>query len=370
MKNTVTPILLFCLIVMTIHAAVAQTDSGGDGGSGGRTPPESQSIVPNLTGLSVPEAAAQLNQAGLRLGESGFAAWTAESGGTINTISAQSIEAGGTAEPGAVVDVTVWRAHQAMLIYDDNDLTLRNTSSERLALRRVVFRSMDGSAPTLFDATAWGNRLGAGACVQLWSVARTSGKEVEGCLTLESWLSFTVPDAHFWTGANGTTRFEIVQDGIQRGVCEIATGSCEFYLAPSETRGGIAPDVAEYLTLRYTPAWLQLVNRAGDRWLPTADLEIAGVRVGDAAQFTPALEVAMIGLLAPRQCLIWQVGETMPTKDCDTIAVADVATAFWATGQPFEAGSTVNSGGLMRPCPPAQADRAVVCVLPRLESVE
>ncbi len=50
--------------------------------------------VPDLTGLNVPQAAALLNRAGLKLGAENAAGWTPESGVPQNTIGGQSIPAG------------------------------------------------------------------------------------------------------------------------------------------------------------------------------------------------------------------------------------------------------------------------------------
>src|SRR5690348_12468683 len=82
--------------------------------------------VPDLTGLNVPEAAALLNKNGFALGAENNVGWTADSGQEQNTIKGQSVAAGQTAAPGSAIDVTVLRSPNAMLIYDDNDLSLVN----------------------------------------------------------------------------------------------------------------------------------------------------------------------------------------------------------------------------------------------------
>lgn len=324
-------------------------------------------LVPALTGLSVPEAAAQLNRAGFRLGDVGIEAWFEGMDGTTNTVASQSIDAGSDAAPGIVVDVAVWRSEKAVLIFDDNDITLQNTSAAPLSLRRVAFISLDGQGTTQFDAEDWNrNRLQPGECVQLWSVERIAGKEVDGCASVEKWLSITVPDAHFWTGINDTTAFQVVQDNIQRGTCIITEQQCEFYLALAADRGRIASDVAEYVYLRYTPDWLQLMNRTEDRWLPTTQLMIGGVKAGDTAQYSIVSEVANVMLLAPGQCLLWTRDSSITPEACDTVATASVDAPFWITD--FNVSSEVN--GLPRSCPPAEADKVAVCLLPRLQSPE
>jgi hypothetical protein len=343
--KTLSRIAFFCCLLLSIGRTHAQT------------------AVPALIGLSVPEAAAQLNRAGLRLGEVGWVDWSENTQTLPNTVESQSIAAGETVEPGAAVEITVWRAEKAVVIFDDNDITLINPNSVELSLRRVWFRSLDGEQLTEFDATEWANRLRPNECLQLWSVERVAGKEVEGCPGTTRWISRTVPGAHFWTGANGTTEFEVVQDRVQRGVCEIDAGRCEFYLAPSTTRGGISPDVSEYVYLRYTTDWLQLYNRAADRWLPAADLKIGSIDVGWVEQYTIRMEVASPVLLAPGQCLIWSNDSSAQGEACDVVAAATTE-VFWTA--PFNVESAVN--GMARACPAAEAGAVTVCLLPRLEN--
>jgi hypothetical protein len=281
-------------------------------------------------------------------------------------VESQSVTAGTDVQPGQTVSLRVWRAEKAILIYDDNDITLRNPTDKTLTLRRVWFRSQDGSSVTQFNAEEWGNRLRGGDCVQLWSVVRVEGKEVEGCPRSTEWQARTIPAMHFWTGINGTTRFEVIQDGVLRGVCDVSTSPCEFYLAPSETRGGVAPDIAEYVFLRYTPQWLQLMNRTEDRWLPTGPLRIGGVRVGDADQYTPILKVTSPQLLAPEQCLTWTLDPNAVIDGCDEVARATVTEAFWIV--PFDVRSEID--GTVRQCPAATEGAEAGCLVPRLQSPE
>jgi hypothetical protein len=349
--RTLSRLAFFCFLLVWTGIAVAQTPSP---------------TVPPLIGLSVPEAAAQLNRAGFRLGEVGMVQWRSGAETLVNTVASQSIESGSAADAGTAVDVVVWRVDKAVLIYDDNDITLRNPGTATLPLRRVVFRSVDGNAPAEFEAVSWANRLRGGECMQLWSVERVGGKSVDGCASIEKWLSLTVPQAHFWTGANRATAFEILQDGVRRGTCAVDEQTCEFYLAPSETRGGVGEDIAEYVYLRYTPDWLQLYNRAANRWLTTQEILIGSVEVGDTAQYTTLMDVANPLLLAPGQCLTWGNQSGQQTASCDTVAEASVESPFWT--MPFNVDSRVN--GAPHACPAAEAGKTAVCLVPRLESPE
>src|SRR5947209_1615089 len=82
--------------------------------------------VPDLTGLSVPFAAALLNRNGLNLGTEKGIPWIEGSGAARDKISGQSIAAGQQATRGTAIDVTVPRVTNITLLYDYNSLTLIN----------------------------------------------------------------------------------------------------------------------------------------------------------------------------------------------------------------------------------------------------
>lgn len=355
--QTLARFALFSLLFVTILSVNdAQT-----------TTPDPTPPVPDVAGLTVPEAAAKLNQAGLQLGLIEDVQGTA---GQANTIAAQVPSAGSAAEPGTAVDLTVRRSQMVKLIYDDNDLTLMNLSSEDLSLRRVYFRSVDGTASTSFVATDWdANRLRGNQCMQLWSIATRVTRAVEGCGSFQKWVYRTVGTAHFWTGANNTTRFEVTQDGVLRGICVIEDGECSLYIAPFAGRSGIAPDVAEYVTLLYTPDTLWITNRTANRWLPTGDLLIGGTQAGDTAIYSTVSDVATPQLLAPGQCLRWERPGAAGNSDADPCEVVGVArvSGFWT--QVFRVSSQVD--GARRECPPvAEGSQTALCLLPRLAEPE
>lgn len=354
--QTLARFALFSLLFLTLSFAVqAQT-----------TTPEPVPTVPDVTGLTVPEAAARLNAAGLRLGLISDLQGIA---GQSNTVEAQLPTAGSAAQPGDTVDLTVWRSGLVQLVYDDNDLTLMNLSDQDLSLRRVYFRSVDGTASPSFEATEWANRLRGEQCMQIWSIPTSDPKTVEGCDVFQQWVYRTVPGAHFWTGANDTTRFEVIQDGVARGVCVIDDGECSLYLAPFAGKSGIAPDIAEYVTLLYNADTLWITNRTANRWLPTGDLLVGGTQVGDLAIYDRVSEVANPQLLAPGQCLRWERPGTTADSEADPCAVVGVArlSGFWT--QTFNVMNQVD--GAPRECPPVlQVDETVLCLLPRLAEPE
>ncbi len=68
---------------------------------------DTSTTVPDITGLSVPEAAAVLNQNGLALGAQASEPWTESATFEPGAVSLQSLPAGQTVERGTAVDVTV-----------------------------------------------------------------------------------------------------------------------------------------------------------------------------------------------------------------------------------------------------------------------
>lgn len=326
--------------------------------------------VPDLTGLSVPQAAAQLNRLGLKLGAENNQGWTQESGLPQNSISGQSVPAGQTVAPGSAVDVNVLRSPNVLLIYDDNDLTLVNNTGGGLNLAGMVFRALDGSGAT-FAAARWGGGLGAGDCVQVWSVGRSGGKDMPECGNVQ-WMTTNNPAEHFWTGAGGTTQFGVFQDGLQRGTCAVANpGRCEFYVA-----GGASSDATQYVYFAYTPEHLAIINQSDNQWMALDGFSVsnnyvpplgAAVNVSDPTLYKSqnVNPVANIGRLAPGQCLLFtngSPGSEQPPETCQVVARLDVGDTVKFWGADFGVNS---SDGVARSCPAAVAGRLTICVMPR-----
>lgn len=322
--------------------------------------------VPDLRGLSVPEAAARLNRVGLLVGATELLATANRA--QANTIEGQSPPAGEVVVIGTPVDLTVWRADPVRLVYDDNDLTLISASDRRLPINGVIFRAVDGNRnrPAEFAAVEWAHDyLREQQCLQLWSVARNGAKEVPGCPIIQGWIYRTAARQHFWIGANGVTQFEVVQDGIRRGLCTVADGACEFYLVAGSEYSQRAQDVAEYLTLVYTADALWLVNRAVDRWLPTEPLRLAGTQPADPILYTETLPGITPALLAPGQCIRWQrEGTPVDTVSvaCEVIAAATVPTpaVYWLADFAVQ----TSADGEARQCPAEFPGEATLCLLP------
>jgi hypothetical protein len=231
--------------------------------------------VPDLTGMTVPDAAAVLNRLGLRLGDRQVIEWDRSQ--PENTITAQSPDAGIPITPGMSVAVTVMHPFNIRLIYDDNDFTLINQSGQVINISPVTFQTLNGNRQ--FAARRWNrvNELTSRECVQLWSVARTAGKNITGCRAIQQWLTTNNRGEHFWMSG----QFRVLQEGIERGICQSASTpdtvhECSLYLAP----GKIAEDTTEYLYFTYNTDQFLIANHSKSRWLLAAE-----IRIGDG--FTP-----------------------------------------------------------------------------------
>ena len=332
---------------------------------------QDNATVPDVTGMNLPEAAAALNKIGLAAAEN-VEPWTADSGREPNTVSAQSIAPGTSAAPGTAVDLTVLRTPNAILIYDDNDLTLVNQTGSALNLRNIRFETLNGSGAS-FAASRWSDSLRPDQCVQIWSVGRNGPKGLDECSNIQNWLVTTDGGEHFWTGAGGTTQFALIQNDVQRAVCTVGNpGRCEMYLPVGNVAAG---ETTDYVYFAYLSDRLAIINTAPDKWMPIGNLVVrnnavqplgAMVNVGDAELFGNPQIVGRIGRLAPGQCLLFTNSSNeaqTPPQPCDVIAKLDVGPSviFWAADFPVE--STTQEGE--RICPAAVPDRLTLCIMPR-----
>ncbi len=333
---------------------------------------ETTVTVPDVRGLSVPEAAALLNQNGIILGAENNVAWSAEAGLPENTIGEQSIPAGQSVAPGSVVDITVLRSANTLLIYDDNDLTMVNRSGGVMSLNGIIFRSMGGSQESFFTATRWAGALDGDDCAQIWSVPRGQAKDLPECPSSTFWLTTQFQEAHFWTGAYGATQFRVEQNGLERAVCPIVNpGTCQFFLAG----GGSAVEVTAFVYFAYTTDQLIVHNTASAQWMPLDGVQIvnnappvagSSFAFGNPETFGNPQTIGRINRLAPGQCLHYtgsaSVGDTLP-ESCNVVARLDLdpSVNFWA--QPFGVDSVTDDQ--QHTCPGATASRLTICVMPR-----
>ncbi len=340
---------------------------------------DGQVTVPDITGLSVPQAAAVLNQNGIALGTQTSEPWSEDAGQPANTVLTQSVAPGVAVARGAAVNVGVLRAPNMLLVYDSESITLINQIDHPLDLRGLEFTAVDGNTPASFAATNWAGALDGGQrCVQLWAVRRTGPERPPECTGVQRWLSTVNANVHFWTGLNGVSQFRVVHDGVEYATCEAATAGagrkqCAFYL-PADAASG---DNTPYVYFAYTTDQLLVLNQSSDQWMPLAqttvynynpDVSVPGASlvIGDPALFPDAATVADITRLAPGQCL-WFTNSSPeiaePPQDCHAIARLDInpQLIFWAAD--FELESITD--GRRHTCPAAAAGKLTVCVMPR-----
>jgi hypothetical protein len=338
-------------------------------------------VVPDLFGMSVPQAAAELNQVGLTLGEQLSAGWSEDSGAAPNSVGAHSTAFGTTVPAGTAISVLVLRDPNMRSIYDDNDLTLLNLSGSTADLTRLSFAATDGSAS--FSATRLSGDLRAGACVQVWSIVRSGAKSLAECEVIQRWLSTGNRAEHFWTAVNGTQEFAILDEGVPLANCPAApVGTeanpyvCDFYFSGADSGGS---SLTEYLYFAYTPEAIALINVSEDHWMPTGTTPIFNYNPGLTM---PGLELyfgdptlfgedhrrraGSMDLLAPGQCLVLTNGpieaDAAP-QPCHVIAQRDLGAevAFWLAD--FEIESV--SSDTRQVCPAAIPDQPTLCVVPR-----
>lgn len=332
-----------------------------------------ESLVPDLTGLNVPAAAAALNRAGLRLGTETGEGWSAESGLLQNTIRAQSAAPGSSLPPGSAVDVIVLRSPNAALIYDDNDLSLLNRTGAELDLTGITFANAANTA--VFSASRWAPSLRDTQCVQVWSVGRNGPKGLEDCSTIQNWLVTTNAGEHFWTGAGGQTSFNVYQNGVLRATCAVASpGRCDFFLTNNSAGGDTTP----YVYYAYTPEVFAVINRSTDKWMVLRGLNLVNnnpalsnpgalLPIGDPALYKRIENpVATVEQLAPGQCIIY-TGDPQsagtPPEPCDVIARFDMDPRLLFWNAAFETESATRRARLT--CAAATPGRLTLCVMPR-----
>jgi hypothetical protein len=360
------------VIGLLIMPVVAQQGQTPDATAAITATPETV-IVPDVSGLAVPLARAELNRAGLRLGTVTPVAWSAEAGDR-NTVSAQTPAADASVPPGSGVQVDVLRDFNIVLRYNRTRLTMLNRSGQRLTIDQVRFTGEgsgdDSAAPPQMPASRWSTFLREQQCVQVWSSPTDSFVQPPMCQYIQGGGWFVADDArnHFWFGEDSDAVFHVVQDGLRRATCPVATDSefitCDVYIAP----GTVSADTTEYAYFVYDMHNLYLVNRSETDWMPlqqmrlNVDIDPASRRLyADGPLDNP-------GFLAPGQCLRLRDGtpddeRAAPLSDCFVIGTAtlDTDAIFWRDG--FQLNSQIL--GEPRDCPSVPDNQRTLCLLPR-----
>ncbi len=338
---------------------------------------DNQVTVPDLTGLTIPEAAALLNSLGLNLGTELAVDWDAASGLAEDTISTQSIAPNTTVDRTTSIDISVLRSPNMVLIYDDNDLTLVNTTPNTTDLTALRFASIAGS-PASFAASRWASNVGEQKCTQVWSIRRNNSKAVSGCEDIQNWITTNSTGEHFWTQTSGVQEFAVVDGGIQRINCPAAGPEtqdnplrCAFYLEGAQA----GEDATFYYYFAYTTDALILYNPTDDKWMPTDRTTILSnnpamspIILGDVVTWGEGFTVPIGDLtrLAPQQCLFMTsstaVDAPLP-QDCVPIAqqAQSAQNTFWLTDFEIESANS----GQVHTCPAATPGRLTQCIIPQ-----
>jgi hypothetical protein len=336
-------------------------------GMGLASPAQAQeSVVPDLTGLSIPAAAAQLNAVGLRLGTQQALPLGADPS-QAGRVASQSLAPGDLTAAGVTVDLQVYREPNMSVIFDDNDLTLVNRSQNLLDLNGLSFQAQDGTGAS-FAAVRWSGVLRPSQCTQVWSVGRNGPKGLDECSTIQNWLVTTQPGEHFWLQGN----FSVVQQGVERGRCTIAVpGRCDFYLEV----GGTGGETVEYIYFAYTSDRLIVHNPSTDQWMNVNGFTLFNnypdnrgfpLTLSDATLYSYRDGVIQAGLLAPGQCISFtnsQPQSESTPEPCRIVASLDIDPGLIFWGAAFEFVSSADNQ--RRSCPAARPDQMTVCIMPR-----
>ncbi|MFW5709619.1 MAG: PASTA domain-containing protein, partial [Chloroflexota bacterium] len=323
-------------------------------------------------------AAAELNRAGLRLGAIENTLWTPESQQPVNSVTAQSVSAGENVSPGTSIGITVLRNPNVTLIYDDNELTLINSSNGPLDLNTIIFSAGDGSKR--LSGGEWQRFLDqaildAGDCAQVWSIRAGQAKQVPGCDSIY-WLTTNDETKHFWTQVAGAESFNVLSGSDSLAMCPAAPPNsqdnpttCSFFVNTT-TDSNVTP----YLYFAYTTEAFGVINVTSDRWMSLSSTPLYRVdgqqgasvefRLSDPTLFGGLNTIADTRRLAPQQCfLLITLNDSSPPEPCEVMGQVAVeqSTAFWTA--PFEI-SPVSQITDRVTCPAAVADQVMICVVP------
>jgi hypothetical protein len=324
--------------------------------------------VPDLTGLSVPQAAALLNHDGLNLGVEKAVPWTEASGLPQNKVSGQSVAAGQQVAKASAIDVTVPRVTNIILLYDYNSFTLVNKTGLNLELGDLKLNS--------FAATTWKvSQIADGQCAQVWAVSRRGPENVPDCAKIQTWYFNTNKAIHFWRSAPGATQFSFIKGGVPYGICDAAPPDskpmrCDIYLADSAQ-----DDLSDYLYFAYSADQLIIHNISKDVWTPLSDVKLINnlpaakgqtFAPGDINNYAVHVPVGRVDKLAPNQCIWFTNGNsalTEPPQACDVIAQLkiDPGLIFWASD--FGVDGVLDTRSHI--CPKATPGKLTICVMPR-----
>jgi hypothetical protein len=344
MRNVL--LILLCFLVLPV---IAQDSTAS------QTP-----TMPDLTGLTAPQAHALLFEHGLVLDPLIVASSSGE--GVENTIIDQSLAPGESYSIGAVISVTVLRQPNIRLVWNiedhnNNSFTLVNLADYEINIEHLLFETADGSRR--FQSALWPNFLRVEQCVQLWTYQEELGSRVgvDDCRILQGGGILPVLNEvqQFWRSEGS---FYVVQEGLRRGECQIAAGICELWISPSAITEEFSPNVF----LIYNQNQLIIHNRSSKQWLPLNQIAINDSAVLSDEREWDSLRFGQdMPFLAPNHCVRFGSASS-PLTDCVEVAVRETTELFWR--ESFTVHSLRNSD-ISKTCPAALGDEATICLLLR-----
>jgi hypothetical protein len=317
--------------------------------------------MPNLSGLTVPQAHTLLYERGLELEP--IIVSTNSGTGRLNSIIDQSLAAGEVINEGTVISVTVLREYNLELIWESQDqgdeaFTIVNLTESLINLEQLLFEKADGSRR--LDTNLWPNELRERQCIQLWPFEVTDGFQLPECNFLQGGgiLSVLNESQQFWRGEGS---FYVSQEGLRRAECQILDGRCQIWVSPS----AISEEFSPYVFLTYNPHELIIHNRSESEWLPLNQLALNDspalndVREWDVFRFSETMP-----FLAPNQCVRFSDSFTNSLVNCIEIASRELAQAeiFWRSDFTVH---SLHLGDVSKTCPAALGDMPTICLLLR-----
>ncbi len=324
--------------------------------------------VPNLVGMSVPQAAQVVADGQLLFKTEIQRAWTADAKVKPNQISEQSPAAGQTVAQGSQVEVTVLRVINVVLVYTSDTLTLVNLSQGPLDMDGVTFKSVVGKEIIEYAAADWGEAdLLPQTCNQVRVAKATPTPRPAECTAVRFSKELPAKARPFWAGAQtGLASFRIERYGDYIATCNVSEGRCEVSLPQGEDD----PEHTAHLLFHYRTNYLTVRNSSAERWMGLSGVELSNaagkkLRLDSFTEILPG-DVAWIGdRLAPGQCIVYtEVGlGLLPAFDCRVVGYVKLAQgqSIWQKG--FT--STVLAGQEQTVCPAPRPGQLSICLAPK-----
>jgi hypothetical protein len=342
--------------------------------TGGNTRGQASSpiTVPDVVGLTVPEAAAVLHRAGLKLGPQTSVYRLDQA---HNTVIGQTPPADASAEPLSEVGIEVVIQTNIEIVYDNNDITVINLTGTTLNGGRMRFEAIDSGLPSppafSFNEVAdLRVSVDDDQCLQFWSISEGMGQPADGCARgLDGWFASILTERHFWTRASEAATFRFWYGDQPVGDCPTMRDlrgkqRCPMRLALDPDEG----DTAEYLYFVYSADQLIVKNASARRWMAVDGVTFGGIDLGDFARIPRETFVGSERRLAPGECILLtaaSISTGEPIQDdlsveCFVIARGELSDVdlFWRRG--FALGDAAS-------CPPPPATNAArsICLVPR-----